>query len=49
MKKTYQSPRCQAILLADDDVLTTSTYTLATPDEGTGNFGDEGSAVIEWC
>ena len=49
MKKTYQSPECQAILLADDDILTESGYIEANKDdENTGSFGDKNSAVIEW-
>ena len=45
MKKTYQSPQCQAILLADDDILTTS-FTEVSKNEGEGDF--DGGAVITW-
>ena len=44
MKKTYQSPQCQAILLADDDILTESQFTpVSTQEEG--NFGDGGASM----
>ena len=49
MKKTYQSPECQAILLADDDILTESTnaYTEVNKDGG-ANGGFDNGAVIYW-
>ncbi len=40
MKKTYQSPVCQMILVEDLDILTVSIGTV-------GNFGDD-SAVVDW-
>ena len=44
MKKTYQSPQCQAILLADDDILTESQFTpVSTQEEG--NIGDGGASM----
>ena len=48
MKKTYQSPECQAILLADDDILTTSTteYVDAQVGEDPGDFS--GGGIIYW-
>ena len=46
MKKTYQSPECQAILLADDDILTTS-FTEVSKNDGEGDF-ENGGAVITW-
>lgn len=46
MKKHYSSPECLAILLLEEDVLTTSTTVLS---DGTGDLdGDGNSAVISW-
>ena len=45
MKKTYQSPQCQAILLADDDILTES-FQKAVQNTGEGDMN--GGAVIDW-
>ena len=48
MKKTYETPICQTICTADDDILTTSKFT----DFEIGDYLDwsegDGGAVMEW-
>lgn len=45
MKKTYETPVCQTICTAEDDILTTSKFI----EVGTGDLGDfNGGAIIEW-
>ena len=45
MKKLYETPVCQTVYTADEDILTASFITFSTGDEG--SF-DEGGAVIKW-
>ena len=48
MKKTYETPVCQAIIASDEDILTTSTteYVDAKVGDGTGDFDHGG--IIYW-
>ena len=47
MKKMYETPVCQTICTAEDDVLTTSKFLEFEFAEGeVGEFGN--GAVIEW-
>ena len=45
MKKIYETPICQTICTAEDDILTSSKFIEFGKDE-VGEFGD--GAVIEW-
>ena len=45
MKKTYETPVCQTICTAEDDILTTSQY-IEVGKEDLGYFDD--GAIIEW-
>ena len=45
MKKTYETPICQTICTADDDILTTSKF-IEFGKEELGEFGN--GPVIEW-
>ncbi len=45
MKRLYETPVCQTIYTAEDDILTTSQFIkVGKEDEG----GFDGGAVIEW-
>ena len=46
MKKTYETPVCQTICTAEDDILTTSQF-IEFGKEVVGDF-ESGGAVIEW-
>ena len=48
MKKIYETPICQTICTAEDDILTLST-TLDYIEYGRGGSGDySGGAVMNW-
>ena len=46
MKKTYETPVCQTIYTAEDDILTSSQF-IEFGKEEVGDFGS-GGAIIEW-
>ena len=46
MKKTYETPVCQTICTAEDDILTSSKF-IEFGKEDLGDF-ENGGAVIEW-
>ena len=45
MKKTYETPVCQAIIASDEDILTTSFVEV---EKNSGQGGFENGGVIEW-
>lgn len=45
MKKLYETPVCQTVYTADEDILTASSFVLFGKEEE-GDFS--GGAVIEW-
>ena len=47
MKKTYETPVCQAIIASDEDILTVSQFVEVNTDDE-GNFDDPSNAVITW-
>lgn len=49
MKKTYETPVCQTICTAEDDILTSSTFNpFEKGDVLDWSEGNGGGAVIEW-
>ena len=46
MKKIYETPICQTICTAEDDILTASQFTIAKKVNDEGGFDDGG--VIKW-
>lgn len=49
MKRIYQAPKCQALLLADEDVLTSSSttdYVEANKNSGQGDYN--GGGIANW-
>lgn len=49
MKKTYETPVCQAIIASDEDILTASDFTVAEQEsdpEKPGGYKD--GAIIQW-
>ena len=49
MKKTYETPICQTIYTAEDDILTTSKFiNFELSDILDWSEGDGGGAVMEW-
>ena len=46
MKKTYETPVCQAIIASDEDILTASQFTTANKVNDEGDF--ENGGVIYW-
>jgi len=46
MKKLYETPVCQTVYTAEEDILTASSF-VEFVKGGEGSF-DQGGAVIEW-